>query len=396
MTVGRDITFKVKIRTHHIRKDGTCAVYFQVFAKGEQMRIPTGLYCAPRFWNSNKQRFKGNAPNAHDYNLIIDDMSQRIHEMRVKSRLGSLKLSPEVIREFITESSLSIDFLAYMAWKVKERRTEIAYNTWRHHSSALNSLKKFKATIPFSQINNMLIHRWRLSMEGHGLGVNTIANKVKIVKYYLNRAKEDGIVFDFPHRSLKITEVRGDRVSLTKEELKKAIYLYHEGHLSEASLQTLRCFLFSCFTGLRYGDVARLTQDHIIGDYLVLVPEKTKKTSGKHVSIPINQLAEQFLDRRSTLPLGRVISNQKMNKNLKAIGIAMGLGNKLTYHVSRHTFATIFLELGGSVHTLQSILGHSKIELTMVYVTTTNQSKHHQISNFDNLLGEPLDNKASN
>ena len=387
MTVGRDITFKVKIRDHHIRKDGTCSIYIQVFAKGEQIRIPTGLYCSPRHWNKNKQRFKGSAPNANDHNLIIEDMIQRIHEMRVKSRLGQLRMSPDIIREFITESSLSIDFLAYMDWKSKNRIGEIAHNTYRHHRSVLQSIKRFKSPVPFSQINNDFVHRWRKSMQGQGLSINTIANKVKILKYYLNRAKEDGIIFDFPHRALRITEVRGDRTSLTHDQLKKALSLYFNGVLSDAMHQTLRCFLFSCFTGLRYGDIMRLSPDHIAGEYIALVPHKTKKSSGRPVTIPINKVAEQLLERNSVKPLGNVISNQKMNKNLKAIGRELGIQKPLTYHVSRHTFATIYLELGGSVHTLQNLLGHSKIELTMVYVTTTNKTKNQEISNFDRLLG---------
>lgn len=388
MTVGRDITFKVKIRDHHIKKDGTCAIYIQVFAKGEQIRIGTGLSCSPKYWSKTKQRLKGNAPNAHDHNLIIDDMVQRIHEMRVKSRLGHLKLSPDVIREFVTESSLSIDFIAYMDWKIKSRKTEIAYDTFRHHRSTLKSITDFKSPLPFSQINNDLIHRWRKKMEGRGLAVNTIANKVKIIKYYLNRAQDDGIIFDFPKRALKITEVRGARTALTRNQLQAMLHLYHNGVLPDGLRQTLRCFLFSCFTGLRYGDIVAFNQENILGDYLVVVPRKTRATSGGHITIPINQIAESFLNRYSKYPLGPVISNQKMNINLKKIAKTLGIQQHLSYHVSRHTFATIYLELGGSVHTLQNLLGHSKIELTMVYVTTTNQSKSHEISNFDKLLAK--------
>ena len=43
-------------------------------------------------------------------------------------------------------------------------------------------------------------------------------------------------------------------------------------------------------------------------------------------------------------------------------------GPKLGAHTLRHTFATMYLRAGGGVRQLQSILGHSKLETTMIYV----------------------------
>ena len=44
------------------------------------------------------------------------------------------------------------------------------------------------------------------------------------------------------------------------------------------------------------------------------------------------------------------------------------LGPKLGPHALRHTFATMYLRAGGGVRQLQSILGHSKLETTTIYV----------------------------
>lgn len=385
LKVGNDITSKVKIKSDHVRKDGSCAIYIQCFYKGEQIRIPTAIAVAPKYWNKKTQRLKRNHPNATDYNLIIEDMLSRIHELRVKARLGHLTINAAVIREFITESSLSVDFLAYMEWKIKQRISEIAYNTYRQHRSALNTLRRWKSTIPFSQINDNLFFSYKKALAAYGLGQNTIANKIKIVKIYLNAARADGMHFTFPERSLKVSETKGKKEALSHAELKKAINLYHEGYLNSNEQQTLRCFLFSCFTGLRYGDIKALKPDQIVGKYLMVLPEKTKR-NGKYIKIPINQMAEQFLDRQSPYPLGKVISNQKMNQHLKKIAAFLGTNVNLSYHVSRHTFATIFLELGGAVEVLQKLLGHSKLELTMIYAHIADRRKEDEMSNFDKLL----------
>ena len=41
---------------------------------------------------------------------------------------------------------------------------------------------------------------------------------------------------------------------------------------------------------------------------------------------------------------------------------------KLTLHVTRHTFATHYILSGGKLVELMHLLGHSKIETTMIYI----------------------------
>ncbi len=56
-----------------------------------------------------------------------------------------------------------------------------------------------------------------------------------------------------------------------------------------------------------------------------------------------------------------------------------GITTKLTNHVGRHSMATIFLELGGSVEVLQPIMGHTKITTTMRYAHVRDQRKAEQM-----------------
>jgi site-specific recombinase XerD len=68
-----------------------------------------------------------------------------------------------------------------------------------------------------------------------------------------------------------------------------------------------------------------------------------------------------------------------MNKHLKDIARAVGIRKKLTFHISRHTFATRFLESGGAIEVLQQLLGHTDIATTMIYVTVSSRRKRQQI-----------------
>lgn len=385
MKVGNDITHRVKIKDDYIRKDGTCAIYIQCFVRGVQVRIPTNLNVPPKQFDKRKQRVRQNHPEAVDYNLMLDEMLSRIHEIRVKYRLGQIKLNPDIFKDLVTQSSINTDFLAYMLWKLNQRKSELVYGTWKHHKSVYTILKAWKEQIPFSAISEKLFYEFRNFLERKGNNVNTMGAKLKCIKTYLNYAKSDGFKFDFPEKSLKKIEVKSKVRALTSDELKDTIALYRKQYLPDHMQQTLKCFLFSCFTGLRYSDIAQLRREHIIGKYVVLTMHKTRK-QGKFVKIPLSNPAKALLQQEDEFPLGKVISNQKMNKNLKVVASYIGTDTKLSFHVSRHTFATLFLELGGQVEVLQTLLGHSKIEQTMIYAHVVDKRRDEQMSNFNKLL----------
>lgn len=56
-----------------------------------------------------------------------------------------------------------------------------------------------------------------------------------------------------------------------------------------------------------------------------------------------------------------------------------GFGDKgYTAHTLRHSFATHLLDNGCDIHTIKSLLGHSNIKTTIVYLHLQ-QSKHESL-----------------
>lgn len=385
MQRGKDIHVKVKVRKERPRVDGTAAIMLQCFVQKQKVVITTNLYVEPRQFNDKKERVRASHPQAVDYNLMIEDLLSRIHEIRVQYRLGELKLNPEIFKDLVLESSINTDFLAYFNWKLKQRKSQVSEATYKHNLAVYRRLKEWRQAIPFSQISEKLFfdyRRWLLRENS----LNTVTQRMKTIKTYLNLAKLDGFKFEMPHDSLKRIVVPTRIDVLNRQQLRTGMNLYKNNYLDEAIHQTLRCFLFSCFTGLRYSDIAQLSQDMIFKDHIILTPAKTRHTNGRIVKIPLSTPAKSLLSKDADKPLGQVISNQKMNKNLKRIAAFLGTDFNLTFHISRHTFATIFLELGGSVEVLQTLLGHSSIKQTMVYTHVVDQRREDQINNFNRLL----------
>ena len=80
------------------------------------------------------------------------------------------------------------------------------------------------------------------------------------------------------------------------------------------------------------------------------------------------------------------ITNQAANRTLKDIFKNLSIRKRITFHTSRHTFATQFLINGGQIQNLKEHLGHSKIETTMIYVHIVEKHLNEDISNLDNIL----------
>jgi integrase len=306
----------------------------------------------------------------------------------VKQRLGDIDVSPSTFKDMVLMESITADFLGYMIYRVDLRKNELAYNTFRHHKATQGLLVQCFGNLPFSEINDESVFKFRRFMERRGSQETTISDKIKHIKIYFHLAKKEGLKFKMPSaKALKVVQPPSRVQALSREELKKAIELYKKQYLDDGLQQVLRLFLFSCFSGIRYGDIASLTHENFVDKTLIITPQKTKRL-GKLLKIPLPSIALALIDKEDEQPLGKVISNQKINANLKKIKAYLGMpkGGKLHYHMSRHTFATQFLELGGNIEVLQTLLGHSSLKQTMIYAHVADKRRESQMDNFNNLF----------
>jgi site-specific recombinase XerD len=135
-------------------------------------------------------------------------------------------------------------------------------------------------------------------------------------------------------------------------------------------------FLFSCHTGIPYGDMCNLTERDLstAQDGTVWIKAPRGKT-GVEYQIPLLDLPLHILERyRDTTTDGLLLpmyDNSTLNDALKEIAKTCGIDRPVSWHVARHTFATSVLSQGVPIETVSRMLGHSRIDTTQIYAKVT-------------------------
>jgi len=153
-------------------------------------------------------------------------------------------------------------------------------------------------------------------------------------------------------------------------------------------------------SGLRMNEVTtlKISNSHINENYIIVdgkgnkqraVPLgiNTKNALLKYISIrnPVNH-DNLFLDIHN-----KPINNYTIKNMIRKLKIKTGI-KRIHAHLLRHTFATKYLENGGDIYTLQSILGHTSLEMVKKYIHTTPKKIVVNFSSFspvDNLNKSP-------
>ena len=381
MNFSRKLTANIVMKSDYKRADGTCALYLQVFLNKERKRFPCNISVTENDFDKVKQRIKKSNQLHHDYNLIIEKMLADINKIEVSYRLSNQVLTMDKLEKEYNNPSSRIDFIKFWENEMEQQKLVLKKGTYRQQYSSLTKLKAYKSHLYFHEITNDFL----IKIVGHFKSTlqndqSTISTFLKNFKKYLNIANKKGIITPLQTSEIKIKSFSGNRTFLNKEELQNLTAYYNDAYCLSSHKYILAKFLFSCFTGLRFYDVNNLTEDNFVGDVLVFTAEKTKKMQ----RITLNRSAMFFANPKYLL--NENFTNEYVNRELKEICKFRGINKRVSFHVSRHTFATNFLVSGGRVEHLQKLLGHSNIRETMIYVHIVESITNMQVLKMDEIL----------
>jgi site-specific recombinase XerD len=358
-------------RKKKLLTNGTALVQMEIYMNGRKKYFSTGIYLTPEQWDARRLKVRKHV-NADKLNKRLTDLINKSEGLAFDRINSGKPLTLEYIGALLS-GKMNNSFIDFMKKEID--RENLSPATRQGHSTTLKALSAFREQIHFDELTYELLADFESFLQAKKLHVNTVHKYFRHIRKYVNLAvnKEMIDMNRYPFRKFRLKSGPTNREYLTPEEL-AAIEKLQLSSDKKYLQKTLDIFLFACYTGLRFSDIIKLGESSIrIIDGNQWLETAMQKT-GELIRIPVYMLfngkATEILKRYSAAGHKHVfgtLTNQYVNRALKEIATLTGISKRITFHSARHTQATFLLYKGVNITTVQKLLGHKKLQTTMIY-----------------------------
>lgn len=393
------------LRSNYVNKEGKTSVMLRIYLNNERLSLgSTGIAITASQWDKDKERIKGRTTDALSTNLQLDNIASGLQAIFRKIEMSD-DLSLERIKSEFLGKKDEIDTLIQL---FEKHNTDISkqvgisvskatlqkYNVCKHHFSDFLDKQYKRNDLKLTELTYLVIREFDLYLRTVvGQNSNTATKTMKTFKTITLLGQKMGVLLHDPFMNHRFHLEPVNRGFLTDEE----ILLIANKEIGIPRLELVRdIFIFSCFTGLAYIDVSNLTPDHIVtlGDKQWIMTQRQK--TSVETNILLLDIPKAIIDKYCDNPaypkrenkLFPILSNQKMNAYLKEIADLCGIKKNLTFHLARHTFATMSLSKGVPMESVSKMLGHTNIKTTQIYARITNKKIEHDMEKLAGKLGK--------
>lgn len=382
-------TFSILFWTYNSRiKNDLAPLYARISVNGKQLNLSLKRRVHILQWCAEKQRIKGNTPEAKLMNQYLDEVYAQLFQCYQELRAAEIRITPQAVKDkfYGNETSKIHTLRDIIEYHNSKLFGKLNGNTSRLYLTSqkylLHFLKKEYecSDIALQELDYKFILNFESFLRAYTpshyrkqIGNNAVMKHIQRLRKMVTLAYHIEWIDADPFRKYKQKMMPTERGFLTASELARLESL----QVNSTRLKTVQdLFVFSCYTGISYTDVMLLNSQSVREGmdgnlWLILKRQKT----GNPVKVPLLQKAKNLIDRYSNDQRSLInetlfpkISNQKINAYLKELAARAGIEKNLTFHMARHTFATtITMSNGVPIETISKMLGHHKLATTQIY-----------------------------
>ena len=382
------------IRESRVRKDGTASIEIVLTVNGERCAFSTGKRVKSCNWDKTKQQVKGKDEEAQSLNNYLKAIKAKLYQKEAELLDRGFIITAELLRdayfdkvESLKEKSLFEVFEEHNKEQEKLVGNGVSKATYWISVYTVRLLKEFvqqkykREDLYLRELNLNFIQSFHTFLRiDKGMAQNSSTKHLKLLKKIINLAVANSYMTTNPFITYKIEREPVEIDFLDEEELRKIINF-------DTPLPRLErakdMFLFGCFTGLSYIDIKTLAPEHFEKDITgrIWIKKRRVKT-GVLSRIPLLPIAKLILDKyKGGEKLLPIQDPADINKYLKDIAILCDIKKRITFHTSRHTFAsTVTLANNISLEVVSKMLGHTNTRMT-----------NHYAKLIDKCIGEQMD-----
>ncbi|MGK7392887.1 MAG: site-specific integrase [Candidatus Cyclobacteriaceae bacterium M2_1C_046] len=405
-------TFSILFFLKASRNKNEGFIFARITVDGRRAEISLKRKIERALWNSEKGNVKGNKEESKMLNKHIDEVQNKLYDC---------------YNELIKEGKLPTAQAVKDVYTGKEDREHTLMGLIRYHNQnhgkilSWGSLKNYKTSerymeefleekyktkdIYLKQLSFKFLKDFEYWLrEDRPCNNNTVLKHIVRLRKIIRIAVSNDWIPKDPFANFKGQYTKSDREFLLEEELQTiSNKVFEDKHLDEVR----DAFVFSCYTGMSYADLVKLTIDDLgkgIDGEIWIFTKRTKTAVTSNVPLLPKglEIIEKYSEHIDRVNDGRLIplrSNQKMNKNLKTIATECEIKKNLTFHMARHTFATtVTLTNGVPIESVSSMLGHTSIKTTQIYAKVIESKVSQDMKKLKDLMGgsSAPDSKAVN
>ena len=382
------------IREIRVRKDGTASIEIVLTVNGERCAFSTGKRVKSCNWDKTKQQVKGKDEEAQSLNNYLKAIKAKLYQKEAELLDRGFIVTAELLRdayfdkvESLKEKTLFEVFEEHNREQEKLVGNGVSKATYWISVYTVRLLKEFvqqkykREDLYLRELNLNFIQSFHTFLRiDKGMAQNSSTKHLKLLKKIVNLAVANSYMAINPFITYKIEREPVEIDFLDEEELRKIINF-------DTPLPRLErakdMFLFGCFTGLSYIDIKTLAPEHFEKDNTgrIWIKKRRVKT-GVLSRIPLLPIAKLILDKyKGGEKLLPIQDPADINKYLKDIAILCDIKKRITFHTSRHTFAsTVTLANNISLEVVSKMLGHTNTRMT-----------NHYAKLIDKCIGEQMD-----
>lgn len=382
------------IRESRVRKDGTASIEIVLTVNGERCAFSTGKRVKSCNWDKTKQQVKGKDEEAQSLNNYLKAIKAKLYQKEAELLDRGFIITAELLRdayfdkvESLKEKSLFEVFEEHNKEQEKLVGNGVSKATYWISVYTVRLLKEFvqqkykREDLYLRELNLNFIQSFHTFLRiNKGMAQNSSTKHLKLLKKIINLAVANSYMATNPFITYKVEREPVEIDFLDEEELRKIINF-------DTPLPRLErakdMFLFGCFTGLSYIDIKTLAPEHFEKDNAgrIWIKKRRVKT-GVLSRIPLLPIAKLILDKyKGGEKLLPIQAPADINKYLKDIAILCDIKKRITFHTSRHTFAsTVTLANNISLEVVSKMLGHTNTRMT-----------NHYAKLIDKCIGEQMD-----
>ncbi len=234
----------------------------------------------------------------------------------------------------------------------------------RGHKARKNTLNRIADAVgnPTGQsLTPALFLKYRADRHAQGISGKTLNNELGYINAMYSHLNQTGQT-DYPSPITKVKPIKLKERELTylnNEQITELLNL-----CEQSGSKSLYMIVWLCLaTGCRWNEAQSLKRSQIGNDRITFTDTK----SGKNRTVPISPELAKALHQYSDTGQNRVFAKAIKSFYLVLSKCSFTLPPGQSAHVLRHTYASHYLMNGGDILTLQRILGHSSLNLTMRY-----------------------------